>query len=69
MGVKSTIELTREDAENRLIDHLIAQREAYIRKILREHVNTMDDADIEDRLMELNDERAGGEGFENYQIT
>jgi hypothetical protein len=69
MGVKSTIDLSRDQAEARLVDYIIEQRAAEARQILGAHVAQMSDDDIEDKLMELNDERAGGEGFENYSIV
>tara|TARA_Y100000815_G_scaffold240141_1_gene235464 strand:- start:7 stop:216 length:210 start_codon:yes stop_codon:yes gene_type:complete len=69
MGVKSTVELSREEAEARLVDSLIEQRANEMKRILAAHVAQMGDTELEDQLMELNDERAGGEGFENYDIV
>lgn len=69
MGVKSTVELSREEAEARLVESLIEQRANEMKRILAAHVAQMGDTEIEDQLMELNDERAGGEGFENYDIV
>lgn len=69
MGVKSTIDLTRDEAESRLVDLFLDIQIEKVRDILRDHVARMDDTDLENQLADLNDERAGGEGFENYQIV
>jgi hypothetical protein len=69
MGVKSTIDLTRDEAESRLVDLFLDIQMEKVRFILRGHVAQMDNTDLEDQLEDLNDERAGGEGFENYRIV
>ena len=60
MGVKSTIELTRRQAENGLRRLLTRQLS---------NIHTCKDSDIAHALMVLNDLAHGGEGYENYQIS
>lgn len=64
MGVKSTVELTREEAEKRLLD--IRMKAG--KKLMARHIAFYDDKELEDKLEIENDRRAGGEGFENYSI-
>jgi hypothetical protein len=56
MGVKSTVFLTRAEAEDRY------------RSYYKMHVS-FSDADLEEELERLNDKANGGQGFDNYQIT
>lgn len=58
MSVKSTVHLTRDEAEARWRD--LAYRHLRPEK--------MTDKELEDSLMKLNDQDKGGEGFENYRI-
>ena len=70
MGIKSTVRLTRTDAENRYIEHrLIAVREE-----LRREVQQIADVHLEDVLEAQSDERAREQnsfvtsGFDNFLI-
>ncbi len=65
MGVKSTVELTREQAEERWIDLMLelARPEYKGRPI------ALDSTTLEDLLEVLNDAAHNGEGFENYRIV
>jgi hypothetical protein len=69
MGVKSTVELTRELAEEKLLDMIIARK----RKIMSQNSDSLfphlSNQEIEDALEKLNDEAYGGEGFANYLIV
>lgn len=67
MGVKSTTNLSRIEAEQKYM-HLRIQEKAFRRKILAEAV-MMSDTELEDTLALLNDEANDGEGFENYAIV
>lgn len=69
MGVKSTVSLSRNQAENNFIDLMVRAQESDIRAALRVLVGRMSIKMLEDRLEELNDADKGGEGFENYDIT
>lgn len=60
MGVKSTIYLTRAQAEMRW-------KQALIERLA--DVVALTDDDICGQLMLLNDQDHGGEGFENYRIV
>lgn len=64
MGVKSTVTLTREAAEERYVD-LFAKINA---KDLKRQARVLSDKELEVILMQWNDVAAGGEGFENYRI-
>lgn len=55
MGVKSTVHLSRAEAEERY------------RSYFKLHVS-FDDADLEQELERLNDKANGGQGFDNYRI-
>jgi len=64
MGVKSTVNLTRRQAIERMVDlHIAANR----RKI-KAFYTAMGDRQIEDEFERMNDEAKGGEGFDNYTI-
>lgn len=61
MGVKSTVDLTRERAEEKYIK---------LKRMLYAPSSFMySDLELENILEELNDEVNGGEGFENYRIV
>lgn len=64
MGVKSTIELTREQAIDRAID---IYTKAHYRTFYALY-SLLDDDDLEEVLEQLNDKANDGEGFENYSI-
>lgn len=64
MGVKSTIELTRAEADERYVELRIRQ----LRRGLMADAVKQTDRELEDSLERLNDEAEGGEGFENYSI-
>ena len=59
MGVKSTVFLTREEAEEKYKD-------LYVQICSRP--NPFNDKELEDLLEEMNDMIHDGEGFENYII-
>lgn len=65
MGVKSTVVLTRVEAEEKYV--MLKLRENRERQLLAEAV-AMENKQLEDVLEEMNDNQAGGEGFENYLI-
>lgn len=67
MGVKSTIHLSRADAENRFEDLIMSHGNPryFIYQVIRE----WSDIDLEEQLEEMKDQSAGGEGFENYRIV
>ena len=60
MGVKSTVELTRKEAEAKA-------SELYSKRRMGQYYH-MSDIDLEDLIESWNDEVHGGEGFENYRI-
>ena len=65
MGVKSTRDMTRVQAEALYVSaKLEAKREKYQRKVRR-----LTNKALEDVLEELNDKEYDGQGFENYHIT
>lgn len=64
MGVKSTIELTRKEAEEKYVSLV---KDDITRKILACAVS-MDERQLENELERLNDKLHDGEGFENYLI-
>lgn len=64
MGVKSTIELTRAEAEARYVELRINQ----LRRGLLDDAFKQNDRELEDSLERLNDEAHDGEGFANYSI-
>ena len=65
MGVKSTVQLTRAKAVQRMVD---LKLEVWRKDVLA-RVESMTDTQIEDDLECLNDLAKGGEGFENYMIV
>lgn len=67
MSVKSTIVLDRMDAQNRYADLIVqcGNPHYFIHKV----VSMWDDDYLEEKLEEMNDQAAGGEGFENYRIV
>ncbi len=69
MGAKSTVDLTRQQAEDRFVElYLLRKRtEAKAREKARRLTNT----ELEDKLEQYNDEaleQGGGYGLENYLI-
>lgn len=66
MGVKSTVRLTRRQAEDAWV--ALRLRDEYISRKFRAEAVAMSTEELEDRLMHLNDKVNGGEGFENYSI-
>lgn len=70
MGVKSTVELTRADAEERFVAQASAQTAEHWARIAA----SLPDRALEDVLEEMNDERVNREngtrsgGFDNYSI-
>lgn len=65
MGVKSTVYISRRDAEERYLDGLM---EVYKRK-MREDLGKLSNKRLEHLLEIFNDEASGGEGFANYEIV
>lgn len=69
MGVKSTTELTRKDAELNYIDQKLKAKE----RKLQAKVAAMSDKELEDALEKLSDDdciaQYGHTGFVNYLIT
>lgn len=65
MGVKSTVELTREAAEDKYVE-LMQKHEA---RRFRAQAVAMDKDELENELERLDDKLAGGESFNNYLIT
>jgi hypothetical protein len=65
MGVKSTIELTRAEAEEKFIDLWTKMNRRYIRSKAVCHSSRA----LEDILEKMDDDQAGGESFNNYRIT
>jgi len=64
MGVKSTVVLTRKEAEDRLIDLYIQRTREFWRNRFAEYPD-----DLLEKVLEAeNDFANGGEGFENYLI-
>lgn len=63
MGVKSTVHLTRGQAEEQLVS-------AYFEILTKIRlVGSLTDTQLEDQLESINDLIHGGEGFENYLIV
>ncbi len=67
MSVKSTKDLTREQAEDKFVELYLARKDLEAKA--RREAAELTDKELEDTLEEWNDERAGGEGFENYLIV
>jgi hypothetical protein len=66
MGVKSTVHLSREEAERRYIDHII---DTVLRPRLVSQVSFLSDTELEDVIERFNDEKyESGGGFDNYII-
>jgi hypothetical protein len=65
MGVKSTITLTREEAEKKYAELKIELSE---KRRLRSEACLLEDIELENILEEMNDMVNDGEGFENYSI-
>lgn len=65
MGVKSTVELSRREAIERLV--VIAQRRE--RRRIEAGYTALTNKELENVLEAMNDEENGGEGFENYSIV
>lgn len=65
MGVKSTRELTYEQA----IDKFIYLRQKQMEGTVRREAFCYNKRELENVLADLNDTYHGGEGFENYIIT
>ena len=67
MGVKSTVELTRQQAEDKFVELFLRSplQERRARLWAQQH----NDKELEDALERMNDLDKGGEGFENYTIN
>lgn len=65
MGIKSTIELTLEDAVERVIDMKMAE----VRRLVELEVREMSETELENYLEAASDREAGGEGFDNFKIV
>jgi hypothetical protein len=61
MSVKSTVDLTRDEAEARYLQMMV---ELYGLGRCK-----LSDTDLVDALADMNDRLKGGEGFENYRIV
>jgi hypothetical protein len=66
MGVKSTVDLTRQQAEEKFVDLTLETSD--VKRYIRAAAVMLDDTELERQLMIMNDKRAGGEGFDNYNI-
>lgn len=69
MGVKSTVTISREVAESRVIDAKIAAVSRILRASYQSTMREYSDENLEDYLEEESDRLAGGEGFTNFQIV
>jgi len=67
MGVKSTIRLTRADAEAKYVE--LRLTDPAVHRQFRSQAVCMDSTELENELEKLNDRNHGGEGFENYWIV
>lgn len=65
MGVKSTVSLTREEAERRYVNLLLDDSRSRLELAVQALSNTV----LENALEGLNDEIHDGEGYENYLIS
>lgn len=65
MGVKTMIELSREEAEARYVDMSNDGK----RRQRRARAARLSNADLEEALADMNDEAKDGEGFESYRIA
>lgn len=72
MGVKSTVMLTRAEAEQRFIAAFVQARLRNVEwnwRMMASHmISGMDNVTLENELEELEDANHGGECFENYMI-
>lgn len=59
MSVKSTVTMTRADAEERYL---------WLKDQLEKRLVKLTDDELEEELERMNDAYYGGEGFENYRI-
>lgn len=66
MGVKSTVRLTRRQAEDAWV--ALRLRDEDLSREFRAEAVIMGTVELEDKLEALNDKVKGGEGFENYLI-
>ena len=64
MGVKSTVDLSREQAIERAV--MLTAKVNY--REMAAIYAALNDSELEGALENLNDEVNGGEGFENYSI-
>jgi len=64
MGVKSTIQLTRSEAEEKFIDLWMDAN----RRSIKAKAVAMENRELEDIVMQMDDQRSGGESFNNYLI-
>lgn len=64
MGIKSTVDLTRKEAEEKLLNYIIEYQTKETMKLLKDITNK----ELEELLEEHNDFLCGGEGLENYLI-
>lgn len=64
MSVKSTVELTKDEAVKQIVDLILTARES----TLTRQIATISNEDLENLLERLADEAAGGESFNNYMI-
>lgn len=67
--MKSTVSLSREQAEEKFLEIALRVETDLIKRILRNWICGMSNGVLEAKLEELNDADKGGEGFENYDIT
>ena len=65
MSVKSTINLTRDEAVQKFVDLRLKDMERF----MRAEAIVKTDAQLEEILELLNDHANGGEGYENYSIV
>ncbi len=59
MGVKSEVQLTRQQAEHKYLE---------LKYRLDKPISNIPDDELKDLLEEMNDSINDGEGFENYRI-
>lgn len=69
MGVKSTIDLTRQEAEKRYVRIIVDLAAKKVRLSASQLAATWSDKQLEDVLERMNDAANDGEGFENYLIV
>jgi hypothetical protein len=68
MGVKSTKNLFRQEAEEKYVSLKLKMELEKQKRIWRAEAVAMDDTDLENVLERMNDQANYGEGFENYCI-